>query len=452
LQEKIEKYPNFIFKGLLLLLILFISSDVFLAIDISDATIRFSNILFLIIFILWIIYSAFRKNFIISRDRSFLPLFLFCFLSFVSTVNSVFPVKSLIYALWTSFSALTILFLVWFAQGNKLSNLDWMLKVYLYSYFVIAVFGIYQICLAFLAGEKILFVTQWLKTGIIARISGFSFEPSYFATYMLIGSFVWFIIWIRNNGIVKYRSIILFIIFLVVLLSTSRVGWIGLALIMVYGFIELVVHYLKNRSFTLHKARFFISVILIILFLIIFILFIFNSPESWSRYLFRGTGLFNTADYSYATRSDRTIDTLKVFIDRPLNLFLGVGPGGVGAYMADNPAKFEVAEVLSSLWAVEPNSIFAEMLASVGIIGFTVFMWFIILIFKRLWDLYKNANVIEKYRSICLALFCGLILEIIILQFNQNYLRPYLWLHIGICIATIKTLETSLKDKKDENQ
>jgi O-antigen ligase len=143
-------------------------------------------------------------------------------------------------------------------------------------------------------------------------------------------------------------------------------------------------------------------------------------------------------------RNDRTIETFEVFLDKPANMVFGVGPGGVGAYINRNPDNFK------KLWSTEPNNITAEILASVGIIGFGIFAWFIGGIFKRLWDLYKNNSLIKRYRTICLAMFSGLAIEIIILHFNQNYLRPYLWLHIGISIATVNVLEYLLKDKAEQ--
>lgn len=445
--EKINRYSNYIFKISLLFIIVLISSDIFLTIEISQATIRFSYIMFFILFILWLIYLLFTKNYRIPTDRTYLPLFLFCFISAMSSVNSVFPVKSLIYSLWTLFSALTIVFLLWFTRGNNLNNLNWLLKIYFYSYLVISIFGFYQILLPFLIGQKTPFVMQWWQKYSLARINGLSFEPSYFATYMLMGSFIWFILWIRNNEIVNYKAITLISLFLVVFLSSSRIGWIGVILIIVYGLVESLGHYFINKKFTIQYAKYFISLIVVLLFIAVVTLFIINNPERF-RFLFRGTGLFDTADYSYSMRNDRAVDTFMVFLDKPLNFIFGVGPGGAGAYMINNPEKFRiVAEGFEKIWATEPNNITAELLASVGIVGFGFFAWFIIIIFKRLWSLYKNNYLKQKYRTICLALFCGLAIELLILQFNQNYLRPYLWLHIGICIASANTLEHFIKNK-----
>ncbi|MBN1299530.1 MAG: O-antigen ligase family protein [Actinobacteria bacterium] len=440
--EKINKYSNYLFRLFLLLIILFISSDIFLVVEVSDATIRFSYIVFSILFILWIIYCSFLRDFSIPKDKSYLPLFLFCFVSFISSLNSIFALKSLIYSLWTIFSALTIVFLVWFLRHNKLRNLDWILKIYFYSFFAISVFGLYQVLLPFLIEERTPFVRQWWDRYTVARINGLSFEPSFFATYLLMGCFIWFILWLRNNDSVKYKSIILITISLVIVLSSSRLGWIGIVMIIAYGLYEFAGHYIVSRKFPVQHMKFFITFSIIVLVGIIAFLVVITNQETF-KFLFKGTGLLGTTEFTFSMRNDRTMETFKVFLDKPSNIIIGAGPGGVGAYINRNPESF------INLWSTEPNNITAEILASVGIIGFGIFVWFIAGIFKRLWALYKNNYMVKRYRTICLALFCGLAIELIILQFNQNYLRPYLWLHIGICIAAANVLENFLKNKNE---
>jgi O-antigen ligase len=445
--DKINKYSNHLYRFLLLFIIVFISSDIFLTIEISGATVRFSYILFFVLFILWIIYIFITKKYDVPLDRTYLPLSLFCFISCLSSLNSAFPIKSLIYTLWTVFYALTIVFIIWFSRNNRLNNLNWMLKVYFYSYLAISVFGFYQILLPFIIGEKTPLVMQWWQRYSLARINVFSYEPSYFATYMLMGLFVWFILWIRRSDFINYKGLTLIAIGIIIFLSSSRIGWIGIILMAVYGLIELIGYYSVKKQFTKQNAKFFVSFILISVFAVTFLLIIINNPERFD-FLFKGTGLFDTADYSYSMRNERAVETFEVFLDRPINILFGVGPGGVGAYMINNPGKFGIAvEGFEKIWSTEPSNITAELLASVGIIGLIIFVWFIAIIFKRLWNLYRNNNLIKKYRVICLALFWGLVMELAILQFNQNYLRPYLWLHIGISIALVNTLEHFLKNK-----
>jgi hypothetical protein len=441
--EKINKYSNYIFRISLLLIIIFISSDIFLTIEFSGATVRFSNIIFLFLFILWAVYLIFTKKYAMPVDRSFTPLFLFCFISLVSSLNSLFPLKSLVYSLWTIFSALTIVFLVWFVRNNKLSNLNWILNIYFYSFFVISIFGIYQILLPFLIGRNTPFVIQWWQQYRIARINGLSYEPSYFATYLLMGCFIWFFLWLRNNESVRYKGIILIVLSGVVILSSSRIGWIGIILMIAYGLVEFIVHFIINKKFTFQSIKFFISFALLIMFSVVTFLVIITHQDTF-QFLFKGTGLFGTTEYTYSIRNDRTAETIKVFLDKPVNTVIGVGPGGVGAYINRDPENFE------KLWTTEPSNITAELLASVGIVGFLIFSWFIWNVFSRLWKLYKNNDIIKKYRSICLALFAGLFIELLMLQFNQNYMRPYLWLHIGICIATVNVIEHLLKNNREQ--
>jgi hypothetical protein len=443
----INRYTNQLFRLLLLIIIIFISSDIFLTIELSGATIRLSYILFSVIFVLWITYLAANREIRIPVDRSYIPLLLFCFISVLSSLNSEFPLKSLIYSLWTIFSAVTIVFLVWFARKSVTRNLEWLLKIYFYSYFVIAILGLYQILLPFIIGEKTPLVEQWWQRYTLARINVFSYEPSFFATYMLMGCTMWFIMWIRNNDFVKYRGIIVTIIGLIIFLSSSRVGWIGIIVIVIYGLIEFAGNYLIRRRFARQNAKFFIYFICGALFCAAAIIYMVNNPDQFD-FLFQGTGLFDTSDSSFSLRFERSIQTFKVFIDRPSNIIFGAGPGGVGAYMVSHPEKFQIiTSSFKQLWGTEPNTVFIEILASVGIAGFLVFAWFLANIFRRLWDLYTSNALIKKYRIICLALFWGLAMELFILQFNQNYLRPYLWLHIGISIAVINTFEYLLRKK-----
>jgi hypothetical protein len=290
-------------------------------------------------------------------------------------------------------------------------------------------------------------VAQWLQRYTLARINVFSYEPSFFATYMLMGCFIWFIIWIRNNDLLKYRGIMLLTVGTATFLSSSRLGWIGIFVIVIYGLFEFFGYYSKHRRSTRQQAKFFIFFLCGILLVTAAILYMIQDPERFD-FLFGGTGIFDTSDSSLSIRFERTIQTVRVFIDKPVNILFGVGPGGVGGYLIANPEKFQIfKEGFENLWKREANTVFIELLASVGIIGSLFFFWFIINIFKRLWILYKNNNLISHYRTVCLALFWGLAIELFILQFNQNYLRPYLWLHIGISIAVVNTLEHLLSKK-----
>jgi glycerol-3-phosphate acyltransferase PlsY len=83
----------------------------------------------------------------------------------------------------------------------------------------------------------------------------------------------------------------------------------------------------------------------------------------------------------------------------------------------------------------EGMAVFAEVLAASGIIGvipFIVYIWRITVAPLKLAAKTRDVNL----KNLLLGLGYALIIELMILQFNQNILRLYLWLHISILSAT----------------
>lgn len=66
-------------------------------------------------------------------------------------------------------------------------HIEQLMRVYMLSYVFVAAFGMLQFLSVVAHGPAIL-VQQWISHGRIARINGFSYEPSYFATYMLMST------------------------------------------------------------------------------------------------------------------------------------------------------------------------------------------------------------------------------------------------------------------------
>lgn len=89
--------------------------------------------------------------------------------------------------------------------------------------------------------------------------------------------------------------------------------------------------------------------------------------------------------------------------------------------------------------------VFLEILAASGIFGFLPFILYIGILFVKPMQLVKKLEL--ENQKILTALLFSLLSEIIILQFNQNILRPYFWLHIAILSAyfTISKQKAALK-------
>ena len=104
-------------------------------------------------------------------------------------------------------------------------NLQILLKLYLASYAFVAAFGIVQFISPILGGPALL-VEQWWLPGRVPRVNGFSYEPSYFATYLIMGLVC--LGSLRRSGMAEYRSrawtFVYLLIFLALLICFSRMG------------------------------------------------------------------------------------------------------------------------------------------------------------------------------------------------------------------------------------
>ena len=106
-----------------------------------------------------------------------------------------------------------------------------LFKRYLYSYVVVAGFGMYQFCAPALhLGTPL--VAQWIVHGIFPRINGANYEPSYFATYMTMGWVLLLDLRLNNAEVTRGRRWFwaTLLVSATLFLSTSKTAWLGMAL------------------------------------------------------------------------------------------------------------------------------------------------------------------------------------------------------------------------------
>ena len=142
-----------------------------------------------------------------------------------------------------------------------------------------------------------------------------------------------------------------------------------------------------------------------------------------------GTGLDNTAAHSVIERADSLQETVTVFLNHPL---IGQSLGGVSSAIADHEG--ESVHSFEDSKKFEGMSVFAEILAASGVIGAIPFICFLVVIIWKPLALARTAR--PFYSALLMAAVRAMIFAWAILQFNQNVLRPYLWVHIAV-LATI---------------
>ncbi len=91
-------------------------------------------------------------------------------------------------------------------------------------------------------------------------------------------------------------------------------------------------------------------------------------------------------------------------------------------------------------------SVFAEVLAASGVVGFAPFAVCILTLLIRPARLALRLG--KPYGSVLGSLTWASAMEFLILQFNQNVLRPYLWFQIGVLSAVYVALSHHLARQK----
>lgn len=350
--------------------------------------------------------------------------------------------KSFAYCVWLMLNIATMFAFVQLFS-NDLRVLTSLLRWYTISFPLVASFGIAQFILP-LVGYPGLFVEQWWIPDHLARANGFSYEPSYFATYLLIG--LVFVASLRHSHspLFKQRtmSIIYWITAVGILVSSSRMGIIMLLLdfllVRLTPWLKVFRELFEGRIVSKSLKALIPSFVYLTVLSVITLAFshIVVDDPSIGVMLLNGTGIGNTAAHSVLQREDAFSDTLTVFLEHPL---VGQSLGGVSSAIAGLHGEIVSSFEASKLF--EGMNVFAEALAASGAVGIIPFAIFLT---KTIRNPLRLASVVDPlYGNLLRALVRALLFCWIILQFNQNMLRPYLWVHIAVLCAVYSAARNS---------
>ncbi|MFZ1084081.1 MAG: hypothetical protein WAN35_03850 [Terracidiphilus sp.] len=343
--------------------------------------------------------------------------------------------KSFAYCIWLAMDIALSFALVNLFAGDRM-HLQLLLKLYLASYVFVAGFGIVQFVLP-IAGGPALLVEQWWIPGRVPRVNGFSYEPSYFATYLIMGLVC--IGSLRRSGMAEFRgkawTLTYALILLALFICFSRMGVIfalvEISIAPLTWLWKVVKHPGLVLGFRLSGWKMMAAAaVLLIAYSAVrgAVNWILDEPET-VEILVSGTGLLGTASHSVDEREERLQGTLLTIANHP---WMGQSLGGItesiAAYNGLRPQNFEEAKIY------EGQSVFAEVAAASGMIGSMPFLCFLAVTIVAPLRLARRSSPL--YAAWLRALVLALIFEWAILQLNQNILRLYLWVHIAL-LATV---------------
>jgi hypothetical protein len=307
-------------------------------------------------------------------------------------------------------------------------------KFYIKSFYIVSLFGLLQFLLG-LKGIDLL-ISQWWIVGILPRINGFSYEPSFFSTYLVIGWGICFYLYLTKNKHSLYKNLkiprVLGIISLSIILSSSRIG-IG-----VIGGCY-IVSLLYEIFFKLAIRKTVCNILIICV-----AYFSFTSYSGLSVkdfvFLLNGIGVIeDLGNHSTEGRFDKAKATVKIFLDNPI---YGVSLGGIPSALGKQDgirirnqeqikaSSYNGGEVGYSE-GYEGQNIFAELLAASGLFGFPLIISYFFLLFYKPLRLSIKLKHFEDGHLLKSMLFAGF-LVLFMLFFNQNILRTWLWIHIAL--------------------
>ena len=411
LTSMVNKKLNLI-KILVILSIYSTSFDIFLVVNILGFNFRFTQMIFIPVILNFTIQTFYKKK--LSEPYAINYLLVWFVIQAIFSLRSPSRENAIGYNLWLLFDILVV-FAIHFHLNVSYTTKS-LLKIYINSFEFMAIIGLIQF---FLYPLGINFYLMQFWGAKLARINGFSYEPSYYSTYLIIGYIICsYLLYCKNEEIFNYKKLKRkhFIITMALILSTSRMGWIMVALWnIIKFFIELkkIIHRctIKKKHLTF----------LCMLILIVYLFFIaYKKLISNFSFLLGGLGLLGASDHSSSARLGGLSLSFRILKDSP---FIGYGLGGVDPITAQY-LNINYSTLINGL----STSIVGDLLVASGSIAVIL----IIIYFFKLINVNKNETDIKK------ALATALFFELIILVFNQNILRPYLWMHIAIMSAVYR--------------
>lgn len=313
---------------------------------------------------------------------------------------------------------------------NLIMNLDErkVFKLYVWSFIAVGFYAFLQLFFSLFG-----FIDPLLRQfiGKFARPHAAAFEPSYYALYMSACTMFFNARFLISPVLAKkagyYFKLLMLNLFLFISTSTGGVFSYFILFFAVCGL--MLFHFRKEENrFIRIKLLYFILLVAVLLALVALV-----SPSLISRYYFK----FFYSGFAHECFAERWRGIERcwdVFLQHPL---FGVGVGGIGPYYYQtylgDIQDFRLS--LSDAEKFDPTNVFSEILASLGIVGFSAYMGLIWIFWRKFRKTVSHPQISKEERMFCHALFLSLIVVIIELQFNQGLFRSYIWTHSAITYA-----------------
>lgn len=311
-------------------------------------------------------------------------------------------------------------------------DLQRFFRIYWSSFVVVGLYALSQILLSIIGIYDPLALQ---RVGRFARGQAWTYEPSYYALYMI--PYVMFYnakaLFREKIGYPFKRRFKLFCQNMLITISTST------GLIISYPVFFLTT--LLKMTNPLHRVakREMKKALLAFMGTLFALTALFYEVVIHSFFKFFYFGFLN--HFSFQARWDGIIASCETFFRHPL---LGAGLGGVSAEKFRELSVYDdKIETLIEFEGYDPTNCFTEVLASLGVVGLLAFIYLGLVFYRSFQDVMKDAAIDSESKKVATALFISLVVMIIALQMNQGLFRPYVWIHAAVVYGYFQRIKTS---------
>lgn len=407
--------------------ILFASGDLWPTVNVGF-TFRLSQLLIMVALLVLLTGLPKRK---IRLFPGALWLCAFLVWVFVTLPFSIYPERSLGYTCWMFTDVVIVLVFVQYFDSE--ASVIKLMRWFLISFSALAVFGLIQLALGTIGID--LFVSEWWIQDRLPRINGISYEPSYYASYLIVG-WVLSLYLLGQKGQIPSPSVQRWCAVtttMALLLSSSRMGWIAMTLWFVCRGTLWCIETLIRQRMTWRNARKLAFIPLVIG--AVGVAAASHAAKivdvlSDLTPLVQGLGLFGTASHSSDERIGLLGSTWQAFLNHPL---VGAGLGALPVDIAGQKGAF--VSSLADAKGYEGGVLSIEILASTGLVGMLLVVVLAASIIRNVRARYLQFP--RPVKTYVAGLSWGFAWLLLLLHFNGQFLRVSIYVDLAILVCCV---------------
>lgn len=403
-------------------LLLSAGMDRVLVYELGGFTLRFGQLCALLLVTIMLVSRWRARAGFRLPARAVTAALLFLLVATFSGFWSANPTRTVGYLAWGTFDvAVVLLGLVAWIDGEE--RLQKALKLWLSGMLLGCGMAAVQLVAFKLTGRAPL---GWMSLEGFPRVNGFSYEPSYFALYLVPGAAL-LLMRFAMLGRAAWRSGLLgALLVLTVGISTSRSGWISVSFVLVL---------IAWRSWMrVGRAALKRAAIAAGGFGLAFALLLLAWPRLASNVVELATMAFDRREISSTKPRLESLQQAATLVAR--HPALGVGHGGYGAYMVEHP-EFPQRQGVTASEIVTTN-LYLELASETGLLGLIAALLMLGSLLAPLLRSLSARRVLAEPES--LAHREGLVIAAaatfgVQYQFCQTLWRLDIWVLLSLCFA-----------------